>query len=215
MSFKKDSVKNYWDEFYATKTLGVEDIPSQFATFVMTEFSTRNNFIDIGCGNGRDSFFFAKHANNVIGADASTSALDFCNQKVDHNAIRNITFQPLDLAEQSSCSCFISELPKDLKNTVLYARFLLHAIDEQAESNFLNLCRDAAEQGAAIAIEFRTHRDAQQTKETSAHYRRFINPLEFMDRARSFNLNLTYFTEGFGLAKYKNDDAHVARFVFS
>ncbi|WP_272816006.1 MULTISPECIES: hypothetical protein [unclassified Shinella] len=62
-----------------------------------------------------------------------------------------------------------------------------------------------------LAIEFRTDRDAQQTKVTDSHYRRFIPPLDFLSRAAKFGFSPAYFTEGFGYAKYRNDDAHIAR----
>lgn len=62
-----------------------------------------------------------------------------------------------------------------------------------------------------MAAEFRTIRDAQQAKVTAEHYRRFVNPLVFMANANTAGFATDYFVEGFGYAKYKDDDAHVAR----
>lgn len=214
MSTARDEVKKYWDNFYATEQLGIEDIPSQFAAFVLSEFSGKKTIIDIGCGNGRDSFFFSRHISRVIGVDASKRAIDYCNKKRAHLGFDDSEFRCLDLSKLDSCIGFLESISSELQDSVLYARFILHAIDEGVEANFLKLSSIVSEKGGVVAIEFRTHRDAQQQKETSAHYRRYINPLEFMDRARSAGLNLSYYTEGFGLAKYKNDDAHVARFIF-
>lgn len=63
---KKIETKEYWNEYYETtadnnSTEVPKLIPSQFADFVLNEFQDRTRFIDFGCGNGRDSFFFADH----------------------------------------------------------------------------------------------------------------------------------------------------------
>ena len=52
-----------------------------------------------------------------------------------------------------------------------------------------------------------------QAKETAAHYRRFIDPLNFLTSALARGFELHYFVEGFGYAKYNSDDAHVARVI--
>ena len=50
---------NYWDNYYANSDLNSKLIPSQFAAFVAGELKKNSYIIDIGCGNGRDSFFLA------------------------------------------------------------------------------------------------------------------------------------------------------------
>lgn len=95
----KDDATQYWDKFYKEKRLGVEDIPSQFSAFVLGEFGRTENvsLIDIGCGNGRDTFFFAKHLSRVIGIDGSSSAIEFCERKNDHKGLSNLKFLNLDI----------------------------------------------------------------------------------------------------------------------
>jgi hypothetical protein len=66
-----------------------------------------------------------------------------------------------------------------------------------------------------ICLEFRTNRDEHQEKVTASHYRRFVRPVEFIRTLQKLDLQVDYFCEGFGMAKYKADDAHVARFVVS
>ena len=213
MTDLSDETRNYWDQFYQSDRLGIEDIPSQFATFVVGEFPKSSAIIDIGCGNGRDSFFFCRHVKEVVGVDGSRNAIDHCNNKSKHMSVNNVGFHHVDLSTDA-CMAFLDGLAVDFSGTVAYARFLVHAIDEDSEANLLKMARYVSERGGAVALEFRTHRDENQKKETSTHYRRYINPLEFMENARSAGLNLAYFTEGFGFAKYKSDDAHVARLIF-
>jgi ubiquinone/menaquinone biosynthesis C-methylase UbiE len=41
----------------------------------------KGKILEIGCGNGRDSFFFALQGFNVTGVDIAPEALNLCNQK--------------------------------------------------------------------------------------------------------------------------------------
>ena len=66
-----------------------------------------------------------------------------------------------------------------------------------------------------VALEFRTDRDKSQPKETDTHFRRYVSPVHFFARARENGFEVEYFVEGFGFAKYKQDDAHVARFLLN
>jgi hypothetical protein len=101
-----------------------------------------------------------------------------------------------------------------LSRTVVYARFFMHAITESEERSFLGLAAQLTQAEDMLAVEFRTSRDVAQSKVTGAHYRRFIDPLQFLNRVTEYGFTATYFVEGFGFAKYMEDDAHVARFIF-
>ena len=50
-------------------------------------------------------------------------------------------------------------------------------------------------------------------KITPNHYRRYVNPISLLKSANQLGLQATYFVEGFGFAKHKEDDAFVARIV--
>lgn len=63
----------YWNNFYSNN--GAVLYQSQFAAHILNEFSSTKKIIDIGCGNGRDSLFFASHGLNVLGIDGSLSAI--------------------------------------------------------------------------------------------------------------------------------------------
>ena len=64
----------YWNSYYSSKA--VPDIPSQFAAFALSECRDADYFLDVGCGNGRDSFFFARRGMAVVSVDGSTAAID-------------------------------------------------------------------------------------------------------------------------------------------
>jgi hypothetical protein len=64
---------------------------------------------------------------------------------------------------------------------------------------------------AFVCGEYRTVRDVRQAKVTGQHYRRFIDPAAFQLRAAQHAFSVQYAVEGFGFAKYEQDDAYVAR----
>ena len=55
---KKNLLINYWDTYYKNNKKIKE---SSFARFVIKKIDKNSKIIDIGCGNGRDSFFFSKN----------------------------------------------------------------------------------------------------------------------------------------------------------
>lgn len=205
--------ENYWNSYYVNKLNS--SIPSQFAAFVLNEFSTKKRFIDIGCGDGRDSFFFADHGMSVLGVDGSSSAIGSCEQKATSKCLSNATFQCLQMNNAMECDNFVLINKNLWAGSLLYSRFFLHAIDDETERNFLKLASELAGQEGSVCLEFRTPRDQFQQKETGEHYRRYVDPLGFIERARKYNFECKYVVEGFGFAKYKSDDAYVARIILT
>ncbi|WP_052254276.1 MULTISPECIES: class I SAM-dependent methyltransferase [unclassified Leisingera] len=203
--------KDYWDAYYGKKERPA--VPSQFAAFVLNEFSDRQRFVDLGCGDGRDSFFFAMHGKSVRGIDGSASAVSLCQAVAERRGVDNIGFSQLDMQDAAACSSFLEQNAADWGDAIVYARFFLHAIDEDAEANLLRLAAGLVGDRGRLCLEFRTPRDQFQTKVTSEHYRRYVEPLQVIASAGRHGLTCTYLAEGFGFAKYKADDAFVARMV--
>lgn len=202
-----ETTAEYWNRYYGARRSPVPNIPSQFAAFTAMEVTPETTIVDVGCGSGRDSLFFAGAGFKVLGVDASSAAVDLCQRTAMERRIDTARFICCDVDDPT-----LGEKISDATDgrLVIYARFFLHAIPEEAEIAFLRTA-SKLETVDLLAIEFRTDRDAQQTKVTDSHYRRFIPPLDFLARAAKFGFSPVYFTEGFGFAKYRNDDAHVAR----
>ena len=204
----------YWNEYYKKSPLN--KIPSQFAVFALGEFLEINNFKDLGCGDGRDSIFFAQHGKNVFGIDSSNIAIRNCMKRSESLTSCNINFKSASLTDHGSHEEILKLMYEfNISNsTVLYSRFFLHAITENEQDVFFQCLRNILnEVNGYIALEFRTTRDKEQKKVTESHYRRFIDPLSLISSIHKYGLKLDYFVEGFGLAKFKDDDAHVARCI--
>jgi SAM-dependent methyltransferase len=200
---------SYWNRYYKQRRNQGVLVPSQFATFVAGELSaeTQGSVVEIGCGNGRDSLFFARHSFHVLGIDASSEAIDICR-----NAAAGLSSDFLvgDIDDRGLLQTIQMTL-KDKRVALLYSRFFLHAISAESELSMFELSQALCPAGSLMALEFRTVRDKQLAKETESHFRRFLDPLSLLDQAMKFGFKVEYFVEGFGYAKYRSDDAHVAR----
>lgn len=198
--------EGYWNDFYAAAASTTRPLPSQFAAFVAGELREPHRVVDVGCGTGRDSIFFAANGHEVYGLDGSEQAVKACSElaeALDESA----TFQVAAIDDETAAS----RVPASDRPTVVYARFFLHAITEEEEQHFLALAAALTSPGDLLAVEYRTVRDSIGEKETGAHYRRYVNPASFQANAVNHGFDVTYAVEGFGFAKYRRDDAYVAR----
>jgi len=200
---------DHWDTYYQGKEVPL--IPSQFAVFALGEYSP-DTVVDIGCGSGRDSFFFAAQGIRTIGLDGSASAVDLCSSRVGNQQLQ---FKQVDVKDPLFAEK-IQGLVAGSSRLLVYARFFVHAITDDEEDMLLrNISKILSETPGILAVEFRTPRDRSLSKVTPDHYRRFVEPTAFVSRAAGHGLKPLYSAEGFGMAKYKEDDAYVARLIFS
>jgi len=200
--------ESYWDGYYA-KASSAPVVPSQFAAFIAGEFPDADLIVDIGCGNGRDSFFFADLGYSVIGIDASASAIQRCRQQ---NKAAKFINTSIDAAMHESV---LNQSRLEHANVLAYSRFFLHAIDHVEEGQFWDFAKHlCVHPGDILALEFRNEDDSLRLKETGLHYRRYPNHDEVVARAQQRGFVLRYEAQGRGFAKYKNDDAVVSRLIF-
>lgn len=206
----------HWDSYYSKAS--PPDLPSQFCVFVANELGSPATVVEFGCGNGRDSLFFVGQQWNVIGVDASESAVESCKDKVKGRSARAARFVQMSVSDPE-CYETIARIVREFDAEgplLVYARFFMHAIDEKSQAMLLDGARNLLDgRKGVFAVEFRTKRDANLSKVTASHYRRFINSSDFAIEASERGFDVQYFVEGFGFAKYKDDDAHVARFILS
>ena len=158
--------------------------PSNFAKSLNLQ---GKNILDMGCGNGRDSMFFARN-NAVMGLDL------FIEEIQDY---RNPTWF------RSNIEDFI-RLNTDEFDT-LYARFLFHAIDAELQHNILKW---AFKNVKDVYIECRSSKGKQPD---DTHDRRLINSRWLLRECIWIGYNIRYFEENTGFAKYKEEDPVIIR----
>ena len=203
----------YWNAFYRDFPL---HRPSSFAEWVERQISPGSPIMDIGCGNGRDSLFFATRGHFVTGIDKSGEAIRHCQDSVsgwdeDHPTLKSPDFGCADVSASDLADSIQAFLAKGGSAPVFYARFFLHAINDDEEAALLSLMRDELPSGAEIFLEFRTDKDEALTKTFGNHYRRYVVLDEFLERVRANGFEVVSATEGQGFARFKNEDPFVAR----
>lgn len=169
--------------------------------------------IDLGCGNGRDSLFFTELGNKVVGIDSSISAVTACRDRLA--AMNDQCRDRARFEDGPADGPLIEETATSFGGSVLiYSRFFFHAIDDQVEQSVLaRIASILKRHGGAMAVEYRTLEDQLGVRETGAHFRRYVDPAQFAARLEQNGLNLKWSATGRGMAKYRNDDAHVARMI--
>jgi tellurite methyltransferase len=204
----------YWDSYY--RQHGVPELPSQFALFVANEVMTGElaapaALLDIGCGNGRDTLFFAQLGFTIGALDRSAAAIKLCSERLQQKCGTAAAALRVGDAAGDGLELLAAEFEGPL---LIYSRFFFHAIDEAAEASIIrSVAAVLKSRGGALALEYRTINDATSTKVTPGHYRRFIDPEAFAARMAAAGLTIQWRAEGRGMAKYRADDAHVARLI--
>ena len=211
------SIQDYWSRFYA---YAHTTLPSPFAASVAIELTEPRYVVDLGCGNGRDSLFFAALGHRVVGLDFSGKAIGDNRKRADEKSADDVDFQRVDIAEPKALAGVLTRIEDaavregDARRAcvAIYARFFFHAISEEEEDLVLTTLARCLRSGATCYFEFRTERDAEGEKRFGSHYRRFINIDKFVAKAtigRPFEC--FYQVEGQGMAKYFEEDPFVGR----
>jgi len=203
--------KNYWNSYYKKKFIFKK---SNFANFINRKYLKKNmSLLEIGCGSGRDSFFFSKNISKVIAIDSSKEAIKNNIKIMKKNDTKNIEFKNLDINS--------NKMKKLQKVDFIYARFFIHAINYNLEKKFLEILKKLSHSRTKTAIEFRTTKDPLFNKgkklskyeRYTDHYRRFIDVQIFTLRLKKNFFKILYKQQKVGFSKYKNDNPNLCRLV--
>ncbi len=203
----------FWKGFYAAHSL--RHTPSPFAQWCLENYLPENSHIlELGCGNGRDSFAFLHRNLPVIACDACGVAIaDNLQHQTSLNLNVKGNFLTLNFAELETL---------EAKNiNTLYSRFVLHAIPESLEDKILDYATARLPSGGRMLHEFRTIRDPlmqqgealSETERLTTHYRRFLNPDVFRKKLAVRGWKELFFVESDELAVFGNENPVVARIV--
>ena len=91
--------KQYWDSFYKTNH---KHTPSQFCVCVLTEINSDSVVVEFGCGNGRDTLYFASQAHIVVAMDLSHQAIKSSEEDAKSRNIEHSSFFQGDLTCRES-----------------------------------------------------------------------------------------------------------------
>ena len=197
----------YWEKFY--KNIRKKRLPqSRFANFVLKRINRNCTLLDFGCGDGRDTFFFSKYLKKSIGIDSCKYIIK------ENNLIKNkkIFFLNYNIKNKNLYPN-LKKLIYNKSNNIVYARFFLHSLTNTEIKFFFLIAKKIIKKNGRIFVEYRTEKDKKNKKIFKNHYRNFINPKNLENILIKLNLKSIFFKEGKGMAKYKNEDAFVARHI--
>lgn len=197
--------KYYWSEFYKNGQVPVDC--STFAASIVNLIPKDNVLLELGCGNGRDAFFFAYHGIRVIATDLYDTVSDI-------KGLDNLKFVRADF----------TRLPSPFYEStfdVVYSRFTFHSIRSEDASRTIRWVYENLRPGGIFFIEARSVRDplcgqgtpveSERDAWYTTHYRRFIRREELVKELEQVGFIVEYDLEDNNLAVYKDENPVVIR----
>ena len=201
---KKDT--DYWNSYYKKKVAPTN--PSDFAKYINSKIDSPKIILDVGCGNGRDSYYFSNQGHTVIALDNSEEAL----KQITSSTFGKIPTICSDVSNLEITKPFVD---------VVYSRFSLHSLDEESYANSLNVVYNILNLQGLFCIEVRSVEDelygegkslGTNTFETD-HSRRFFTLESLLSDLRARGFEIKYSDCQHGWAPYKDLDPKVIRVV--
>ena len=200
----------YWEEFYRSEaSRKVPTEPSPFARWVAEREQPPGPLVDLGTGTGRDALWFARRGFETLGLDYASSAVELASSHADEEGL-NARFEQLNLYHDDELSDLGGRVAQTLRPEVLYARFFVHALEDDARLNLWRLAGILLPRGGRVYLEFRVSETQHFFGE---HYRHFVPPEVVESEIVAAGGTVESQEVGHGMAVYKNEDPRVCRIV--
>lgn len=101
---------DYWNSYYRDHPVAISNEESAFARMALQYMEAGKSLIEFGCGNGRDSLFFASSGIQVTGIDVSSNAINMLNDTISSRSdMKSTKF----LCEDFSGECVLFQIQHD------------------------------------------------------------------------------------------------------
>jgi SAM-dependent methyltransferase len=196
--------------------------PSPFARWVHEQETDRDDparlVVDVGCGNGRDTVFFARQGLDAIGLDYTEIALRQSRRLARRRLRRSAGpgragFGRLDLGDLRATLTTGAQLARDRGPAVVYARFLLSSLDDASRRRLWRLASMTLRAGGRLYLEFRTPGDRYLPHHFPDRGRRFLDPALVRSEIEAAGGSVVHEETGRGLARFEDEDPQVCRMV--
>jgi SAM-dependent methyltransferase len=204
----------YWANFYSRASY---ERGSTFCDFVASQAGLPNVVIDIGCGDGRDSYAFAKAGKRVVGVDRSHIGIRHATAKAEKLGYgADIEFHGCDVNNGERLQGIIehTRLSHPGESLLFYLRFFLHSISAETQDAMMRVLQQCSRPSDFFAAEFRTDKDEAKQKVHGKHFRRYQNGPAFATAlAEQYNFAVRIQQEGNGFSPYNGEDPELFRVV--
>lgn len=175
--------KLYWKNFYQNVHINA---PSSFAQWTSKIIPKNKNIIDLGCGNGRDTYYFGMLGFSIIGIDEAFKPKNKYNARFIQSNITNLFY--------TKC-----------QYEIVYSRFFIHSIDDITITNLLKWTKNL------FIAEFREAKDKPILYPN--HYRNLINGNIFLQKMIKNKFDILYYIKSENLAPYKSENPIIIRII--
>lgn len=203
--------RDQWAHFYARRGSAVPTTPTDFARWVLPR-THADRLIDMGCGNGRDSVFFAENGRRVVAMDAVPAALNTARQLAGKRGVPLRTRRiNLDSLRETLAAGALDARAQG--STDVYGRFLAHCLGHDSMDHFWRYSSMVLSSGGRCFLEFRTPEDRGRQKHFNRRPHRYVQPERIAAGARSRGGRVVEQQEGTGMAVLGDEDPWMCRMV--
>jgi tellurite methyltransferase len=179
----------YWSTFYKQFN---EMNPSGFACFIMNylnDYKGPFTILDVGCGNGRDSYYLSSMY-NTTGIDISV---------IPTGTNPNLRFIQGDMIN-------IDKSPYN----VIYSRFTFHSITNEQQDKLIQSIAD----NTILCIETRSSKDNDEYRTFGdTHYRNLTDMDYLLNLLEKYHFTILYSVESKDVAVYKEENPTCIRII--
>jgi tellurite methyltransferase len=190
--------KNYWNNYYSKNNKPQK--PSSFAKNVANIIPAKSKIMELGCGTGRDSNYFASKGHIVFACDQSEVIIE--------NLLKSHLNNPYFLKSS------VNQLSKKIndKFDIIYARFVLHALDDIESKEAIDWIFSNLKKNGLFLSESRSIKDSIFGNGDKVNdQRRFLKKNEILKDLKNRGFIIDDVVESKGLAIYKDSDPVVIR----
>ena len=202
--------RDFWSRQYGAQADRIPRDPSPFARWVAGQ-QPPGVLVDVGCGNGRDTRFFAEQGYAVTGLDAVPNASRRLLKEMEPEQRPEVLpFNLESLRQTLAAGARASFSPEPV---TVYGRFLLHALSDRTRQHFGRYTSMALRSGGRGYLEFRTERDSSRRKAFGEHYRQYLDPDLVVAEATAAGARVLHVEQALGLSPFENEDPHLCRMI--
>ena len=204
--------RKQWDMFYGSHKSSLPNKPSSFAKWVAKSYPSDRPLFDIGAGNARDARWFARQSGRPTTAvDYTIGAMARAQRRVSDSL--PLSFEVINLYDAREVLALGVRLSRLEEPADLYARFVLHALEDLGREHLWRLASMALRGGGHLFLEFRTDQDRQLPHVFRQQGRRYLAPDAVVAEIEAHGGRVVHREAGTGLAPFRTEDPHVCRIV--
>lgn len=206
--------REYWNDFYASaRVQDVPEEPSRFARWVHGRLGESKRIVELGCGSGRDTLWFATEGHDVQAFDFAASAVARVSETAAHRGL-TVPVAELDLGRPDDVRRAADSVLATGSPDVVYARFLLHSLDDGGQEGLYRFAAATLAGGGLLFLEFRAQQDAQAAHLFGDdHFRTYLPASDVVKAVESFGGQVLEAETRQGWAPYRSEDPFVTRIV--